>query len=67
MNNFWDLKNFWNLFAAYSIIFAAIFIYTWLIGVRQKRLDRKIDELQEQLKDDRSSRLKEPQGAIKKM
>jgi CcmD family protein len=47
------MKNFGNLFAAYSVIFAAIFIYTWLIGARQKRLDRRIQELNEQLKDDR--------------
>jgi CcmD family protein len=45
------MKNFGNLFAAYSIIFAAIFVYTWLIGARQKRLDRKIQELHEQLKE----------------
>jgi CcmD family protein len=50
------MKNFGNLFAAYSIIFAAIFVYTWLLGARQKRLDRKIAELQEQLKDDRRER-----------
>jgi CcmD family protein len=47
------MKNLGNLFAAYAVIFAAIFIYTWLIGARQKRLDRRIAELQEQLKEDR--------------
>ena len=35
------MKNFWNLFAVYALIFGATFVYTWLLGARQKRLDRK--------------------------
>ena len=45
------MNNLGYLFAAYTVIFAAIFIYSWLMSSRQKKLDRKIDELKELLKD----------------
>jgi CcmD family protein len=35
------------LVAAYTVIFAAIFVYTWLMFSRQKRLEKKLDELRE--------------------
>lgn len=40
-----------SVLVAYTIIFAAFFIYTWLIGSRQKDLERKVDELKDLLKD----------------
>ena len=43
-----------NVVVAYSIIFAAIFIYTWLMSSRQKRLEKKLDELREMVKDKRN-------------
>ena len=45
------MNNLNFLFAAYTVIFAAIFVYTWLMSARQKTLERKIDELKELLKD----------------
>jgi CcmD family protein len=42
-----------SLVAAYSVIFAAIFIFTWLMFARQKRLEKKLDELRELVKDSR--------------
>jgi CcmD family protein len=41
------------VFAAYTIIFTAIFIYTWSLGSRQKDLERRLEELKEQLKESR--------------
>jgi CcmD family protein len=40
-----------NVVVAFSIIFAAIFIYTWLMSSRQKRLEKKLDEIRELVKD----------------
>ena len=40
-----------SLVAAYSVIFGAIFIFTWLLFARQKRLEKKLDELRELVKD----------------
>ena len=40
-----------NIVVAFSIIFTAIFIYTWLIAARQKRLEKKLDEIRELVKD----------------
>ena len=36
---------------AYSVIFLAIFIFSWLMFSRQSRLEKKLDELKEELKD----------------
>jgi CcmD family protein len=40
-----------NVVVAFSIIFAAIFIYTWLMSSRQKRLEKKLDEIRELVKE----------------
>jgi len=40
-----------SVFAAFSVVFIAIFIYSWLMTSRQKRLEKKLDELKAQLKD----------------
>jgi CcmD family protein len=45
-----------SLVAAYSVIFTAIFIFTWLLYSREKRLEKKVDELKELLKDTRSAK-----------
>jgi CcmD family protein len=38
------------LFVAYSGVFGAFFVYMWMIGSRQKKLERKLDELKDQLR-----------------
>jgi CcmD family protein len=38
------------LFVAYSGVFVAFFVYMWMMNSRQKKLERKLDELKEQLK-----------------
>lgn len=38
-------------FAAYGLAFLVIFIFMWMMIARQKKLDRKLDELKNQLKD----------------
>jgi CcmD family protein len=45
-----------SLVAAYSVVFTAIFIFTWLMYARQKRLEKKLDELRELLKETKKSR-----------
>ena len=37
--------------AAYSIIFAGIFVFTWSMFARQRKLDRKLEDLKEELRD----------------
>ena len=37
--------------AAYSIIFGGIFIFTWFMFSRQKQLEKKLNDLREELKD----------------
>ena len=37
--------------AAYSIIFAGIFIFTWSMFSRQKKLEKKLADLKEELHD----------------
>ncbi len=39
-----------NVVIALSAVFVAIIFYTWLMASRQKRLERKLDEIKEQLK-----------------
>ena len=39
------------VFAAYSIIFLGIFLLAWSIVSRQKRLERKLEDLKEELRD----------------
>ena len=40
-----------NLFFAYSLAFVILFIFTWLLISRQTRLEKKLDEMKERLKD----------------
>jgi len=40
-----------NLFVAYTLAFVIIFIFTWLLLSRQARLEKKLDELKERLKE----------------
>jgi CcmD family protein len=44
------MENFGYLFAAYSIIFAALFLYVLFIGRRQARLEAEIRALEQRLK-----------------
>ena len=39
------------LFTAYTGVFVAFFVYMWFLVSRQKRLEKKLDELKEQLRD----------------
>jgi CcmD family protein len=40
-----------NLFVAYTLAFIIIFIFIWLLISRQTRLEKKLDELKQRLKD----------------
>jgi CcmD family protein len=40
-----------NLFVAYTLAFVIIFIFTWLLLARQNRLEKKLDELKQRLKE----------------
>jgi CcmD family protein len=40
-----------SVVVALSAVFFAIILYTWLMGSRQKRLERKLDDIRDQLKD----------------
>ena len=40
-----------SLVLAYSVVFAAIFAYTWLIASRQKKLEKKLEDIRELVKD----------------
>ena len=40
-----------SVFAAFTVIFLAIFIFTWMISARQKRLEEKLEQIKAQLKD----------------
>ena len=58
------MENFSYLFAAYSIIFAAIVLYVVFLWRRQARLDRRLrgleiqlNSLRDQLVEDRHSRV----------
>ena len=43
------MENFGYLFAAYTIIFAAIFVYVMFLWGRQRRLDREVAALERRL------------------
>jgi CcmD family protein len=45
------MDNFGYLFAAYTIIFAVIFLYVMFIWRRQSRLERELRAIEAQLKD----------------
>jgi len=38
------------LFTAYTGVFLAFFVYMWFLVSRQKRLEKKLDELKDQLR-----------------
>ena len=40
-----------DIVLAYSVIFIASFIFSWLMFSRQSRLEKKIDDLKEELRD----------------
>ncbi len=40
-----------NVVVALSAVFFAIILYTWLMASRQKRIERKLDDIKDQLKD----------------
>jgi len=40
-----------SVVVAFSIVFAAIFIYTWLMSSRQKKIEKKLDEIRELIKE----------------
>ena len=40
-----------NLFVAYTLVFVIIFVFSWLLMSRQTRLEKKVDELKQRLKD----------------
>ena len=37
--------------AAYSIIFAGILLFTWSLFSRQRKLEKKLNDLREELRD----------------
>ena len=39
------------LFAAFALVTAVFFVHSWLMSSRQSRLERKLEELKEQLRD----------------
>ena len=41
------------VFAAYSVIFLGVFLFVWSMFSRQSRLERKLDDLKEELRDTR--------------
>jgi len=41
------------LFAAFALVAAVFLIHNWLMSSRQKRLEKKLDELKAQLTDRR--------------
>lgn len=36
---------------AYGVLFAGVFVFSWTMFSRQKRLDEKLDRLREELRD----------------
>ena len=40
-----------NLFIAYTLAFIIIFIFTWLLISRLSRLEKKLDQLKQRLKE----------------
>ena len=50
------MENAGYLFAAFSVIWAAVFVYVLVLSNRQRRLQREIDSLKEVLKGKESER-----------
>ncbi|HEV8384390.1 MAG TPA: CcmD family protein [Candidatus Acidoferrales bacterium] len=44
------MKNFENLFAAYLLVWAILFVYHLTVGARVSKLQQEIDRLKELLK-----------------
>jgi|GEM_PF-2359493 len=40
-----------SIVAAYSVIFGAVFVFVWLMFGRQKKLERKLNQLREDLRE----------------
>jgi CcmD family protein len=40
-----------SIVAAYSVFFGGIFIFVWLMFGRQKRLEKKLEQIREDLRD----------------
>ena len=40
-----------SIVGAYSVIFAGIFVFVWLMFGRQKKLEKRLQELREELKE----------------
>ena len=40
-----------SIVAAYSVIFGGTFIFVWLMFGRQKRLEKKLEQIREELRD----------------
>ena len=40
-----------SIVAAYSVIFAGVFVFVWLMFGRQKQLEKRLEQLREDLKD----------------
>ena len=49
------MKNFWYLFAAYAIIWAALCVYTLWLGRREARLAAEVENLKALLSEDDTS------------
>ena len=39
------------LFAAFALVTVVFFVHSWLMSSRQKRLEKKLEELRSQIKD----------------
>jgi CcmD family protein len=59
------MEHFGYLFAAYSIIFAAIFLYVVFIWRRQARLEAEVRAMEERLKALKSAAANPPQPSEK--
>ena len=54
---------FKSIVAAYSVIFAGIFVFVWLMFGRQRKLEKKLEQLREDLREIRLSKGEgSPQG-----
>ena len=42
-----------SIVAAYAVVFGGIFIFVWLMTSRQKRLEKKLQALREEIRDRR--------------
>ena len=40
-----------SIVAAYSVIFLGVFVFVWLMFGRQRKLEKKLDQLREDIRD----------------